>query len=98
MRIHSAWDIQRDELVQTVIWCNSIGLENRIFELRYGDKIGCLEMSKDLEAFVCFCSCGMAAEENVHVKIALKSGVLFWFPYEQRKIPKVDSCWILEIL
>ncbi|KAF3939895.1 hypothetical protein ABW19_dt0210432 [Dactylella cylindrospora] len=68
MRIHSVWDIQRDELVQVVIWCNSTGLENRVFELRYGDIVGSLEVLKDLEAFVCFCGCGIGRQEDIHVK------------------------------
>ncbi|EPS43193.1 hypothetical protein H072_2841 [Dactylellina haptotyla CBS 200.50] len=91
MRVYIAWDIQRDELVQAVIWCNASGIENRVFELRYGDKIGSLEMLKDLEAFICFCGCGMLAKNNIHVKLSLKSGILFWFPYEQRSIPKDDK-------
>lgn len=88
MRIHSAWDIQRDQLVQTVVWCNSTGLENRVFELRYGDEVGSLEILKELEAYVCFCGCGLGVKEDVHVKIFLKSGMLFWFPYEKKTIPK----------
>ncbi|KAK6340459.1 hypothetical protein TWF730_002212 [Orbilia blumenaviensis] len=86
MRIHSAWDIQRDELVQTVVWCNSNGLENRVFELRYGSEVGKLEILKELEAYVCFCGCGIGLKEDVHVKVFLKSGVIFWFPYEKKTI------------
>ncbi|KAK6522519.1 hypothetical protein TWF281_001962 [Arthrobotrys megalospora] len=86
MRIHSAWDIQRDELVQTVVWCNATGLENRVFELRYGDEVGSLEILKDLEAYVCFCGCGIWVKKDTHVKIFLKSGMLFWFPYDKKTI------------
>ncbi|KAK6345031.1 hypothetical protein TWF718_006971 [Orbilia javanica] len=88
MRIHSSWDIQRDQLVQMVVWCNSTGLENRVFELRYGNEAGSLEILKDLEAYVCFCSCGLGVKEDAHVKIFLKSGMLFWFPYEKKTIPE----------
>ncbi|KAK6496564.1 hypothetical protein TWF481_001564 [Arthrobotrys musiformis] len=88
MRIHSAWDIQRDEFVQTIVWCNSTGLENRIFELRYGNEVGSVEILKDLEAYVCFCGCGLGVKEDAHVKIFLKSGMIFWFPYEKKKIPE----------
>ncbi|KAK6520344.1 hypothetical protein TWF506_000618 [Arthrobotrys conoides] len=88
LRIHSAWDIQRDQLVQIVVWCNSTGLENRVFELRYGDEVGSLEILKDLEAYMCFCGCGLGVKEDAQVKIFLKSGMLFWFPYEKKTIPE----------
>ncbi|KAF3907507.1 hypothetical protein AA313_de0201047 [Arthrobotrys entomopaga] len=44
--------------------------------------------NKGLNPFICFCGCGMPKKEDVHVRIAVRSGVLFWFPYDIRSIPE----------
>ncbi|KAK6539560.1 hypothetical protein TWF694_009771 [Orbilia ellipsospora] len=90
MRVECAWDIERDKLVQALVWSDpdSNDGENRIFEVRYGDEIGCLPVNKGLVPFICFCGCGMMRKEDAHVRIALRSGVLFWFPYEIKSIPE----------
>ncbi|KAK6339006.1 hypothetical protein TWF696_009802 [Orbilia brochopaga] len=84
---NSAWDIQRDEFAQAIAWSNIATEENSVFEVRYGEQGGSFELKKLVEATACLCGCGMAKKEDVHIKISLKSGMIFWFPYQVKEIP-----------
>ncbi|KAJ6264371.1 LOW QUALITY PROTEIN: hypothetical protein Dda_0517 [Drechslerella dactyloides] len=89
LRVNSAWDLQRDQLVQAISWCNAVGDPNRILELRYGDALGSFEEETNRDAFVCLCGCGMGRREDVHFKISVMGAVYIWFPYQRKPLPPV---------